>query len=158
MNQKYFTAEKIFVRLAREHREKIKQFNIGDIIEWCAEIEIEVLGDYKQFARIENYKMTVTDGKCLLPCNIYRILDLLDSGRTRIFDFHNNGTFISFSEDANIVPSEGEILYMNYDGIALCPDTGYPLLLRGHEQALYWGCLFRMYEGDFMTNKITANV
>jgi len=156
MNQKYFSAEKIYARLAKQHKKKMAEYTLGDIVGMCAEIEIEVIGDSYEYERIENYEMEVIDGKALLPCNIYRILDVM-SNNTRIFDFHNNGIFLSFSENANIVPSNGSIVTMNYMGIPLCPDTGYPLFLRGHEQALYWGCLFRIYEEDGISGNMNYN-
>lgn len=157
-NNKYFTAEKIFARLSKTHKDKMSSYSIGDIIEWCAEIEIEVIGNYHQFTKYENVPLTVIDGKAMLPCNIFRISDIYSSSNNRIFNAHSDGDKISFSEDSNYIPSSNEIIYINYIGIPVDPETGYPLLLKGHEQALYWGCLTRMYEEDYLTQNIHGNI
>ncbi len=157
MNSKYFTAEKIYTRLAGRYRQKMQGITIGTIIEWCAEIELEVLGNWKQFERYDKEELIVVDGKALLPCHLYRVLDLYDSSNERIMNYHNNGAYISFSEFDNNTPSNSSKIYINYLGIAIDPVTKYPLLLRGHEQALFYGCAVRLLEEDFLNNKINTN-
>ena len=46
---------------------------------------IHMSGDY------DKYEITVVDGKALLPCNIYRLLDVYNGSNTRIMRYHNNG-------------------------------------------------------------------
>ena len=104
MNTKYFTAEKIFARLAKIYKSKMQGTDIGTIIEWCAEIEIEVLGNWQQFVRYDKYEITVVDGKALLPCNLYRLLDVVDGSEIRMMNYHNNGAYLSFSEYDDNVP------------------------------------------------------
>jgi hypothetical protein len=156
MNNKYFTAEKIFARLAKVYKSKMQGTDIGTIIEWCAEIELEVLGNWQQFVRYDKYEITVVDGKALLPCNIYRLLDVVDGSEIRMMNYHNNGAYLSFSEYDDNVPSDGSSIYINFLGIAIDPETGYPLLLRGHEQALYWGCAVKLHEEEFSQGKLNA--
>jgi hypothetical protein len=155
-NNKYFSAEKIFARLSRNQKQKMLNYSIGDIIEWCAEIEIEVIGDAPQFEKFEDVELTVIDGTALLPCNIYRIKDIFLSTGKRIMGVHNDGDKLIFSEN-EYYPATGEKIYINYLGIPL-DKKGYPVMLKGHEQALYWGCVVRMYEEDYSTGNIHPNV
>jgi len=157
MNSKYFTAEKIYTRLVDRYRKKMGGVKIGTIVEWCAEIEIEVLGNWKQFQRFDKYEMEVVSGKALLPCNLYRILDVYDSSEKRIMNYHNNGVYLSFSDYGDNKPSDGSKIYINFLGIAVDPESGYPYLLRGHEQALFWGCVVRLHDEDFSLGLINAN-
>ena len=157
-NNKYFSAEKIYSRLNRNHKRKMSNIQFGDILEWCAEIEIEVIGSFPQFERYEDVELEVVDGKSLLPCYIYRLLDVFTEGRRRIFNFQNNGTFISYSENSNYVPANGSKVLINFLGIPVDVNTGHPLFLKGHEQALYWGCVVRMYEEDYASQKIHPNI
>jgi len=156
-NSKYFKAEKIFARLNSIHKHKMSPIGIGTIIEWCAEIEVEVIGNWAQFERYDKYEITVADGKALLPCNIYRILDVYDSGDTRIMKYHNNGACISFSEYGGSI-SDGYKLYINYLGIPIDLETEYPLFLRGHEQALFAGCVLKLYTEDYSLGKMRGDV
>jgi len=106
-NNKYFSAEKIFARLSRNQKQKMLNYSIGDIIEWCAEIEIEVIGDAPQFEKFEDVELTVIDGTALLPCNIYRIKDIFLSTGKRIMGVHNDGDKLIFSEN-EYYPATGE--------------------------------------------------
>ena len=155
-NNKYFSAGKIHHRLSQRHKNKMSGYSYGDIVGMCAEVEIEILGNHVQFEPFEKVELTVIDGKALTPCNIYRILDVFTSDNTRIFNYHYDGDKISFSEESNYVPSNNSKVYINYYGIPL-DDEGYPMFLKGHEQALYWGCLVRMYEEDYAEGKIHPN-
>jgi len=155
-NQKYFKAEKIFARLSKIHKQKMTPIDIGTIIEWCAEIEIEVIGNWAQFERYDKYEITVGDGKALLPCNIYRILDVYDANEMRIMRYKNNGAYISFSDFGGSIP-DGSKLYINYSGIPVDPETNYPLFLRGHEQALFHGCVVNLYQEDFSMGKMRGD-
>ena len=130
MNSKYFTAEKIYTRLVDRYRKKMGGVKIGTIVEWCAEIEIEVLGNWKQFQRFDKYEMEVVSGKALLPCNLYRILDIYDSSEKRIMNYHNNGVYLSFSDYGDNKPSDGSKIYINFLGIAVDPESGYPYFKR----------------------------
>ena len=120
-------------------------------------LETEVIGNWAQFERYDKHEITVADGKAYLPCNIYRILDVYDANEMRIMRYHNNGTYISFSEFGGSIP-DGSKLYINYYGIPIDDETGYPLFLRGHEQALYDGCVLRLYEEDYSLGKMRGDV
>lgn len=154
-NSKYFKVEKIFARLNRQHRSKASEYRIGDIVEWCAEIETEVINDPIEYIEFNDVQLEVIDGKALLPCNIQRLVDVYQNGM-RLFGYHNDGVKLSFSDLTNTSVSNGSIVRINYTGIPL-DDNGYPMFLRGHEQALYWGCIVRMYEEDYALQKIHPN-
>ena len=74
-NQKYFKAEKIFARLASRHKNKMGAMSIGTIIEWCAEIETEVIGNWAQFERYDKHEITRSKKKFSFHLkNIFRLI------------------------------------------------------------------------------------
>ena len=155
-NTKYFTAEKIFSRLSRVFRQKMLEVQLGDIIEICAEIELEILNNYHSFRHVVKHALTVNQNRALLPCDVHRLKDIYTSNGTRIFNFTNDGTYLHFSRECNIVPADGTQIYINYDGIPI-DENGYPMLLRGHEQACFWGCVVRLFEEDHAFGRINEN-
>jgi len=93
-NQKYITAETILSMLSSYIKKK--EVDINDIIEWCAECEITVLGDVEQMHKYFMIPITVTNYKALLPCNVYRLLDVFDCGDNRI-NHYNDGSHLVFN-------------------------------------------------------------
>jgi hypothetical protein len=155
-NTKYFTAEKIFSRLQRVFRQKMQEYAIGDVVEVCAEIELEILGNYNTFRHVDKHALVVNQSRVMLPCDLYRLKDVYTGGNQRIFFFTNNGTYLSFNEECNILPSDGSTIYINYEGIPV-DENGYPMLLRGHEQACFWGCVVRFFEEDHAMGRVNEN-
>lgn len=155
-NTKYFTAEKIYARLNRIFKQKMAEYSIGDVIEVCAEIELEILSNYHTFTHINQRALVVNSYRALLPCDLHRLKDVYTSGGTRIFHFSNDGTYLHFNEECNVRPGDGTTIYINYDGIPVDKD-GYPMLLRGHEQACFWGCVTRFFEEDHALGIVNEN-
>ena len=156
-NTKYFTAEKIYSRLQRVFRQKMQEYKIGDVIEVCAEIELEILSNYSTFRHVNKFPIVVNQSMALLPCDLHRLKDIYTSSNQRIFFSTNNGTYLHFSNECNIVPPDGSTIYINYDGIPV-DENGYPMLLRGHEQACFWGCVVRFFEEDHAMGRVNENV
>lgn len=147
-NNKYTSHEEIFARLALTH--KNKKFTDLEIAQWCAECSVEVIGDIDRMILYNNVPLVVNDLKALAPCNLYRILDVFTSNRVRI-DYRYDGGYLDFSSRMT-----DKTVYINYYGVAIHPETGYPLIKKGHEKACEAYCVWKMYYEDFLTNKIDA--
>jgi len=158
---KYLTATTIAAMISRNY--KSLDYDIYDVVEWCAEAEKHI-GDFEGFQRINNYPVDIVDKKALLPCNIYRLLSVKDNKNT-VFNYENNGTFLTFSDNSiasfqqgTNPPDSGTLsLYIDYLGIPVDPNTGYPLIKDGHEEACYWYCLTKLLFEKYMNKDINES-
>jgi len=159
-NQKYTTAEQIMQRLAMEPALRDKDFNIDEVVQWCAECTIEVIGSPVAMYNYQKVALKVRENLALLPCNVYRLLDVFSNGDRRYSNYQNDGVHLIFS--SNFVPvdidKDGDrVIFINYRGIAVDNKTGYPLILKGHEIACISYCKWKLYELDYMNNRIDQN-
>lgn len=155
-NQRFTTVENIAARIATTH--KNKNLIIDEIAQWCAECSIEIVGNPDAMYKYNKVKCFVTSAKALLPCNIYRLLDVYDNLDNRKTLYYNDGIHLIFNsneyfdKDANGY----EYVYINYYGIAVDNKTGYPLIPRGHELACEAYCVWKLYTEDYLTGKING--
>lgn len=162
VNNKYVTALKIMNMVSRVHKQKASQYNIGQFVEWCAECEVNYIGDTEGFMlyKAEEIKVDEDNLRALQPCNVYRTLDVCsdEDMETRI-PFYNNGTYYIFDDDQTFNTNDNDdyVVYVSYYGIALDPETGYPLIKKGHEQACEAFCITKIYEEDYLLGNIDAN-
>lgn len=156
-NQKYTTVENIFARLSQKI--KTKSFDIEDIVQWCAECTVEVIGAPIAMRNYNKLKLRVTQNKALLPCNVYRLLDVFSSANHRYKSYYNDGSHIVFNSTQRFEnDGESDFIYINYLGIAVDSKTGYPYILRGHEIACESYCVKQLYREDFYNGKISHAV
>jgi hypothetical protein len=132
------------------HRVEKYGIDIHQCVQMCAQCEIEeirLIQDWFKFTNIE--RTTDSDGRALMPCNVYRLLNVKDSNGTRITGYYNNGTYLISKNNKNTK------LLFDYYGIPI--DTkGRPLIIRGHEKACEYYCILRALEPDFIEGKISA--
>jgi hypothetical protein len=157
-NQKYVTAESIMARLAMKIRSK--DFTIDEIVQWCAECTIEIINAPLAMYNYTKVKLIVQNHKALLPCNVYRLLDVFNYGNHRIKQYYNDGTHINFgfSQVYDNDTDGNQVIYINFLGIAVDTKTGYPFILRGHELACEAYCTKQLYREDFFQGKINQAV
>lgn len=159
---KYVTCQQIASMISRNNKNLV--YDIYDIVEWCGEA-VNNIGEYESFERFSNVEIEVIDKKALLPCNVWRVLKVSGNNCSdcTIYNYVNNGTYLSFSDNSltngatssSSPPSDGTIkLRVDYIGIAIDSETGYPLILEGHEQACYWYCMTKLYMEDFLSGKM----
>jgi hypothetical protein len=155
-NQKYVTAENIMARLAMTHKKK--SFTIDEIVEWCAECTIEILGNPVAMYDYNRFKVIVTGNLGLLPCNMYRLLDVYDASNTRIKNYYNDGVHLIFNTTQTFYKDDldRDYVYINYSGVPVDNKTGYPLILKGHELACEAYCTWKLYYEDFLSNNING--
>jgi hypothetical protein len=157
-NQKYVTAENILARLAT--KVKNKNYSIEEIVQWCAECTIEIVGNPLSMYTYNKVKLYVEKNKALLPCNLYRLYDVYDVNEYRHRDYFNDGTHLIFPFPYSFQTDESnrQFVYVNYKGIAVDPKTGWPLILRGHELACEAYCIKQLYREDYYSGKIPQHV
>jgi hypothetical protein len=84
-----------------------------------------------------------------------------------VYNYENNGTYLLFQDnsftgflaDGSVnPPNPGKItLFIDYLGIAVDPETGFPEIKDGHEEACYWYCLTKLMLEDYLNKKIDEN-
>ena len=147
-NNKYTKAVEIFLRISSKH--KAKQLDINNFIEWCAECELQEIRSAPEWFLFKGIILTVTDHKALVPCNVYRLLDIMDDQGRRLNHYYD-GTYIRLNTDSGL-----SRISINYYGIPI-DEEGHPLIVKGHEKACEYYCLKMLYEEDYLLGKIDAN-
>jgi len=147
----YTDHEDIASRLARVLKESNKTIDDNDIIAWCQEVETEFCPDQDNMAIYECAELPVNDHKAKVPCNTYRILAVYshkgDPSSLIPYKKNKNGGWISLSPD-----SRYQKIYVDYVGTPIDHETGLPLIIKGHEQACYWYCMFNIFFPDSISN------
>jgi hypothetical protein len=157
---KYITAETIASMITRNY--KGLEFEIGDVVEWCAEAEAHI-GEFEALQRFRNYPLEVKDKKALLPCNLFRLLEVKGTGFS-IMNYENNGTYLLFgnnsftnnmSQSFSSPPNDGIItVFIDYVGIPIDEETNMPVIMDGHQEACYWYCLTKLLFEKYMNKEI----
>lgn len=149
MDSKYTTYKDIWARLTRTFPDKNIQED--DILEWCAECETEWIGDIETMTLYTKVPLTVSRYQALLPCNVFRILDVYTDPEKSNSEvpYYNNGAYLVFGStmDANTV-------YMNFYGLTVDDATGSPKIKKGHEQACEAFCLWKISYSDWLARRI----
>jgi hypothetical protein len=154
-NSLYTSPEIIYAKLKRIYKQK--QFELADIIEWCADVETNYITDIDKMFYYEADEFIVTNGMVLLPCFLFRLLDVYSDPTTSnslIEKIGNNGTYL-FGFPDRIV--DGNTIYLNYIGIPIT-DNGNPLIHKTHEPACEMFCKIKMFEEDVANGKFPVNL
>lgn len=111
--------------------------------------ETRFIKDVDTMIEFESIPLVVEHGQALLPCNVWRILDVYKN-HLEILDYKSNGAYLyDFKWKGR--PRhyrEGEVIFINYRGINIDPDTGECLIVKGHEESCKLYCKLQMYEDD----------
>lgn len=147
--QRFVSAEIVAYELGRSF--KSKTWDIGDIRTWCGEVETRYIKDIETMVNYEEIDLTVDNGMVLLPCNIFRILDVYEH-RNRIleYDMTDNGTYIyNFRHNGRKVHyPDGSRIFINYRGTNIDEKTGEMLIVKGHEIPCKTWCKINAFEED----------
>jgi hypothetical protein len=157
---KYITAESIGAMIARNY--KGLEFEIGDLVEWCAEAENNI-GEFEALQRYKNVPLEIKNKKALLPCNVFRLLEIRGAGCS-IMNYENNGTYLLFADNSftnnmsqsfSSPPNHGILtVFIDYVGIPIDEATNMPVIMDGHQEACYWYCLTKLLFEKYMNNGI----
>jgi hypothetical protein len=146
-NTKFSKASVILSRLKR--LAPSKTFSPVDVIEWSSECVVEELKMAPAWYTYKKVALTVTNGKALLPCNLYRLLDVYDRMSKRVKYDDSSGSYLVFEGYSDTY------IYINYYGLPIDSD-GMILIPKGSEKACTYYCLKMVYQDDYMTNKING--
>jgi len=131
----YYTNHKEIVnRLSKKF--KTINFNPDTVHDWCAEAENDILRDYDYFQKFVSIPLKIINKRLIeLPCNVHSIIDVYYKGgnRPRYFNSGNNITLASDSKE--------KVLYVDYKGTPVDPNSGDVLIMRGHELFCEWTCV-----------------
>lgn len=161
-NSKYTSYLDIANKIARTFPSKSAITNPLDIASWCAECEIDFIGDIETYKEYVDVPLKVVQRKALLPCTLFKLYDIYrrpeceDIDIERIIPEGNDGTHLMFAQGEQFYKNvNGEdIVFIKYAGMAIDEHTGFPLIKKGHEYACERFCIKHMFEEDFLLGKI----
>ena len=137
--------------IARSH--KHLEFDIYDIVEWCAEA-VKNIGNFESFKHYtaktdESCRLHVKNRQVLLPCNVYRLLGVYHRNHPL-----NNTDFIRQNDYLRMINhhEEHNIIEIDYLGIIVDED-GFPMIDELQLQACYYYCLKMIMMEDFLLGK-----
>ena len=152
-SQRYTNHLLILNRLTRPIRESGKAILEQDVIEWCQEIETEICPNADHMFRYIGFELEVEGNKCIIPCNAWRILDVYTDSQNNVSRIAGNnvGKWYVFSPHLKLTK-----VYMDFVGTAFDEEDGYPLILKGHEQACYWYCMYNIFLNEFLGGRMNG--
>lgn len=157
---KHITAETIAAKIARDYPGK--DYDFFSVVEWCAECESHI-GEFETFRQFTKVPITIKNKQAVLPCNIWRILNVYLKG-CEVMNYTTDNTFVRFSDNTLVngspltqISEEGETIgYINYIGLPIDPETNFPLIAASHQEACYWYCITKLLFPDYMIGKING--
>ena len=152
MDYRYTNHLEILHRLSSIHKQK--QFNEHDVLNWCQEVEMDILGEVDLMYQYVEFELSVINGRAKVPCNCYRIIDVYtakDSPVSRI-PFNRLKGYISVDSTKNY-----STLYMDYYGTPIDVETGIPYIAVGHELACVAYCEYMAYYEDMLLGKLDGD-
>ena len=142
-DQKYISHKAIAADITRVY--KNKPVDLNDILEWCSQVETRYNIDVdKMVLYIKvglNVDQETSPPQALMPCNVFRLLDVYSAAEEYI-NYYNNGAYLILPADY-----KSDHVYINFVGTALS-DEGEPLIIKGHENACETFCKIRLFEED----------
>ena len=149
-NYKYVRVDNIYQRLAQ--RIKGKELPKDDIIEWCAEVVVDVIGQYTDWFRYQDVLLEPTDKEVALPANCWYVKNckIDTSFKTSYIDFYVNGEYLNIDYDYSEI-------YIDYWALPTDSVTGYLVIPRGCQDACFWYCMKALYMEDYFERKIDQN-
>lgn len=161
-NQKFVSCDVIAYELGQLY--KSKNWEIGNIRTWCAEVETRYIKDIETMTEFEEIDLTVDldsndNPQVLLPCNIFRILDIYENSEVNL-EYKTNGAYAYDFKWNDIAQTyeDGDVLYINYRGVNIDETTGEILIVKGHEIACKTWCKIQMFEEDAAFGKFDKNL
>ena len=162
-NFKYTTYRNVLSRLHGLFPKKMSAFNReDDIIEWCAQTELEILGDPYALRKYEKIQLgnhnqvadtyTINNLEVLLPANLHKLLAVYKEDFVKVrYESSPDGYHLNFS-----TYDEPRECYIDYYGVAVEDDTGFPLIKKGNEDACLWNCAKNLFLEDYMNGELDA--
>lgn len=154
LNAKYTTHLEIMNRVSRVI--KNKELNPADFVEWCQQVETELIMDRDGFYFIIEHELEVSkigsQWQCVLPANVFVVKDVYSSSNNPDSRMNptNTGTHLIFEKKPRKV-------LINYYGMPFQEEEPYyPLILKGHEMACEAYCKVQLFEEDFLMGNMQS--
>ena len=151
VNSKFVSTNIILAKLSRNH--KRVNWDNQDVLEWCMQMETEMLADVDSMCEYIDIKLKVTNKQAPVPCNMHRILDVYtdpNDPKSKV-SYFNNGAYLNFDSDYSL-----DYIYISYYGTTLDLQTGEPLILRTHIKACEAYCVQQAYYEKYLNNEING--
>jgi hypothetical protein len=153
-NNLYVTHNVILANLSRIF--KSKKFQPDDIMEWCQIYMNQYAKDVEMMVHYVEVGLDVPltgseANRVYTPCNIFRLLDVYDSGGNRI-EYSFNGSYI-FLPAGNTL----SVIYLNYIGTPV-DEEGIPLIPKPYINGAEVFCKVKAFEEDMMQGRISAGM
>lgn len=137
-----------------------KDFDRYLVSEWCAQVEVEYLCDIDIMWEFRAIPLTVGHDKMvLLPCNVYKIMELYDSNKDFLV---YNRTETHLTEIRNMFNDEevkeGDIIYISFKGVPVNKDTGDILIPSGHEPICETYCMKMAFMEEALLGKVDRTI
>lgn len=150
-----YVDHKVVLAMIRS-RFKTLEFIEEDIMNFCQEAEREI-GDVENMVKFIEIPVPLENNyRGLLPCNIYRILDVYsrpkDNTSRILFNRNKDGRYLYVESKYKL-----DKVYMNYVGNPV-NKNGLPLIVRGHEMACMYYALYNSLMESAMLGKIDGNM
>ncbi len=139
-----------------QSRFKSIDFEEEDVMNFCQEAENEI-GDIENMVKFIEVAIPVDNFvRCLIPCNVHRILDVYSRPRdpksTVRFNRNPDGRYLYFDPELRLTK-----IYINYIGNPVNKDGVY-LIVRGHEIACMYYSIYHALMEDALMGKIDRNI
>lgn len=151
VNSKFVSTDIVLANLGRNFK-KIN-WDPMDVLEWCMQMETEMLADVDSMMEFIDIKLKVTNKQAPLPCNVHRILDVYKTPgnpKSKV-SYFNKGAYLNFNSDF-----DSDYIYINYYGTTIDIESGSPLILRTHIKACEAYCVQQAYLERYLNNEING--
>jgi hypothetical protein len=149
VNSKFVTSDIIMANLGRAHK-KIN-WDKNDVLEWCMQLETEMLADVDAMSLFVDIKLNVRNKQARLPCNVHRLLDVYTNTGDALSktSYTNTGAYLNFNSDFTC-----DYIYITYYGTTVDVETGEPIILKTHIKACEAYCIKQAYYERWLSGEI----
>ena len=155
-NSKYITPEVIAFELSTSF--KNKQWEVDTVRTWCMNCETRYIKDIETMMKFVGVPLRIEHGMALLPCNVWRRLDVYKN-RYEILSYNCNGAFLYDFHWKGVRRNyrDGEYIFIDYAGVNI-DEEGECLIVKGHEEACKMYCKLQMFEEDMVMGRFPKDV
>jgi len=160
MDIKQFIKAKAISNRLNSQFKNVMTFESYLVEEYCAQVETEHICDTDLMWKFENVPLTIGHGlMVLLPCNVYRIIEVFDDGDRRL-EYHKNESFLIRLRDwqTKELLKEDDTIYISYYGIPVDVRTGELLIPSGHQPACENYCKMKFFEPGLIDGSTRPDV
>lgn len=135
-------------KLGRNFKER--NWDEADVIEWCQEVETNIIGNVDSMIRYVDWELIVKNGQVQIPCFCYKVESIsLGKNKQSVFKPNRRETFLDVSKYIR-----NGYVYITFVGMPIDEETGYPLIQATHADLCYWYCIKCAYTEPYLNGNI----